>query len=104
MFKKFSAFLILLLFTGNCGFTPIYSKKNINISIEELNLTGDRTINNTWAVGTGDNTRFIMGGRYPASNVIDSVTIASTGNAVDHGDLVAGKQNLAQASNGHGGL
>ena len=27
-------------------------------------IFGDRTINNTWAVGTGDNTRFIMGGRY----------------------------------------
>ena len=48
---------------------------------------GDRTINNTWAVGTGDNTRFIMGGRYPASNVIDSVEIAHTGNATDFGDL-----------------
>jgi hypothetical protein len=46
MIKKISIFLILLLFTGNCGFTPIYSKKNINISIEKLNLTGDRTINN----------------------------------------------------------
>ena len=50
-------------------------------------IFGDRTINNTWAVGTGDNTRFIMGGRYPASNVIDSVEIAHTGNATDFGDL-----------------
>ena len=46
MFKKFAVSLILLLFTVNCGFTPIYSNKNINISIEKLNFTGDRTINN----------------------------------------------------------
>ena len=46
MFKKLSAFLILLLFTVNCGFTPIYSNKKNNISIEKLSFTGDRTINN----------------------------------------------------------
>ena len=46
MFKNFAVSFILLLFTANCGFTPIYSNKNINISIEELNFTGDRTINN----------------------------------------------------------
>ena len=46
MFKKFAIPFILILFTTNCGFTPIYSNKNINISIEELNFTGDRIINN----------------------------------------------------------
>ena len=46
MFIKFAVSLLFLLFTVNCGFTPIYSNKNINISIEELNFTGDRTINN----------------------------------------------------------
>ena len=46
MLKKFYVFLILLLFTVNCGFTPIYSNKNTDISIEELNFKGDRTINN----------------------------------------------------------
>ena len=46
MFKKFAIPFILILFTTNCGFTPIYSNKNINISIEKLNFTGDRTINN----------------------------------------------------------
>ena len=46
MLKKFSVFLIFLLFTVNCGFTPIYSNKDNNISIEKLNFTGDRTINN----------------------------------------------------------
>ena len=37
---------MLLLFTVNCGFTPIYSNKDNNISLEKLNFTGDRTINN----------------------------------------------------------
>jgi hypothetical protein len=46
MLKKLSAFLILLLFTVNCGFTPIYSNKKNNISIEKLSFKGDRTINN----------------------------------------------------------
>ena len=55
-------------------------------------------------------TRGLFAGGYihPAdpnvSNIIDYVTIASTGNATDHGDLTAARQNLAQASNGHGGL
>ena len=46
MLKKFFVCIILLLFSASCGFTPIYSNKDINISIEELNFTGDRTINN----------------------------------------------------------
>ncbi len=46
MFKKFAVSLTLLLFTVNCGFTPIYSNKNTDISIEKLNFTGDKTINN----------------------------------------------------------
>jgi len=46
MLKKFAVTLMLLLFTVNCGFTPIYSNKDNNISLEKLNFTGDRTINN----------------------------------------------------------
>ena len=48
MLKKFSLSLILLFFTVNCRFNPIYSSKNNNnnISLEELKFTGDRTINN----------------------------------------------------------
>ena len=47
MLKKFAVFLILILFTESCGFTPIYSnKKNNNISLEKINFKGDREINN----------------------------------------------------------
>ena len=45
--KKITVILIIMFFISNCGFTPIYSIKNIkNISIETLNFTGDRTLNN----------------------------------------------------------
>ena len=39
-----------------------------------------------------------------ASNVIDYVTIASTGNAADFGDLTVKKAGHFAGSNGHGGL
>jgi len=48
------------------------------------NRTG---INTTWAVGTGDSTRFLMAGRYPASNQIDSMEIATQGSKIDFGNL-----------------
>jgi outer membrane lipopolysaccharide assembly protein LptE/RlpB len=47
MKKKITVLLIILFFTPSCGFSPIYSNKNnYNISIEQLSLTGDRTLNN----------------------------------------------------------
>ena len=47
MIKKFSFFLVIIFVTTNCGFTPIYSNKNINnISIDQLKFEGDRTLNN----------------------------------------------------------
>ena len=48
MIKKFTILLMIIFFTSSCGFTPIYSNKNNNnnISIEVLNFTGDRKLNN----------------------------------------------------------
>ena len=47
MIKKFTFLLVAFFITTNCGFTPIYSNKNINnISIEQLSFEGDRTLNN----------------------------------------------------------
>ena len=46
MIKKFLV-LIVIVFTTNCGFTPIYSnKQNSNFSIEEIDIRGDRKFNN----------------------------------------------------------
>ena len=47
MIKKIIISLIIISFTANCGFTPIYSSKgNNSISIEQLNFSGDRILNN----------------------------------------------------------
>lgn len=46
MIKKILLSLTLFLFTSNCGYTPLYSVKEINdINIEILNYEGDREIN-----------------------------------------------------------
>jgi len=45
------------------------------------------------------------GGRAPGYvNTIDYVTISTTGNALDFGDLTQGRSYLGGVSNGHGGL
>jgi len=57
------------------------------------------SIDTQWASGTGDNTRFLMCGRYPASNQIDSMSIATTGSAVDFGNLTRSGWGIATGSN-----
>ena len=47
MIKKNIVIISLVLFLSNCGFTPIYLKNtNMNFSIEKVNYTGDRDLNN----------------------------------------------------------
>ena len=47
MIKKNIIFLSLILFLNSCGFTPVYLKNNnVNFSIEKVNYTGDRELNN----------------------------------------------------------
>ena len=47
MLKKNIIILSLILFLANCGFTSIYvQNKNINFSIEQIEYTGDRDLNN----------------------------------------------------------
>ena len=41
---------------------------------------------------------------YPLYNIIDYIQFASTGNATDFGNLLAGNQYCTSLSNGHGGL
>ena len=46
-----------------------------------------------------------MGGGTPTTiNVIEYITIDSTGNATDYGDLVDTRRNGTGVGNGHGGL
>ena len=47
MLKKNIIILSLILFLTNCGFTPVYLKNNnLNFSIEQIEYTGDRDLNN----------------------------------------------------------
>jgi hypothetical protein len=47
MLKKNIIILSLILFLGNCGFTPIYlNNSNIDFSIEQVDYIGDRDLNN----------------------------------------------------------
>jgi hypothetical protein len=49
-------------------------------------------------------TRGVFAGGTSPTNVIDYVTIETTGNAIDFGDLTVARSGLAGCSNGHGGL
>ena len=47
MLKKIFFILIILNILQGCGYSPMYSTKNqININIEEINLSGDWELNN----------------------------------------------------------
>ena len=52
MIKKFIIVIALVILTG-CGFTPMYSKKNNNnnFSIEKINFSGERELNNFLKIG-----------------------------------------------------
>jgi len=42
--KKIFILITLLLFFFSCGYTPIFSKKDVNFSIENIEFLGDRDI------------------------------------------------------------
>ena len=47
MYKKLTLLIIIASLLSHCGFTPLHSnKKNVNFSIGNISLEGDRTINN----------------------------------------------------------
>jgi hypothetical protein len=56
--------------------------------------------------GTSSSTRGVFGGGDDGTilNVIQYITIASAGNALDFGDLVAATRAMGACSNAHGGL
>ncbi len=75
-----------------------------------INSTGTITINGV--VAGGDNTPPVWfggrglfgGGTYPATNVIQYITIANTGNTTDFGDLTVTRSGLGSCSNGERGV
>jgi len=47
MIKKNIIFISIIFFLANCGFPPIYLQNtNVNFSIEQVDYTGDRELNN----------------------------------------------------------
>ena len=47
MIKKYILIISVICLLTNCGFSPIYlNSNNANFSIEEVNYTGDRDLNN----------------------------------------------------------
>ena len=47
MTRKNIIIISLIFFLTNCGFSPIYLKnKEVNFSIQQINYTGDRELNN----------------------------------------------------------
>jgi hypothetical protein len=71
---------------------------------------GDLTVVRNLVAACSDSVRGVFaggtqpGGGSPAVNVIDYVTIATTGNATDFGDLTVARASLAGCSSGHGGI
>ena len=42
--KKIITLLTLFLFFSSCGYTPIFSKKDVNFSIENIKFLGDKDV------------------------------------------------------------
>ena len=99
------------LFGGGFTTTQVNTIEFITISATG-NATnfGDLTLSRTDLASCSSSTRGLFGGGYDdigpnnRTNVIDYVTIASTGNAVDFGDLIQFRQGLAACSSSTIGL
>ena len=85
------------------------------LSVDELNVAGITTSGSAVVTGVttsgafhGDLVGSVSGGNIAANdtdtNEIRQITIASTGDATDWGDLAAAIEHLAGTSNAHGGL
>jgi len=48
MIKKFSQLILIFIFLSNCGYEPIYSSKNLNFSIGNIEKT-NTSLNNEFA-------------------------------------------------------
>ena len=42
--KKVFISFVLLLFFSSCGYTPTFSKKKVNFSIEKIKFLGDKNV------------------------------------------------------------
>jgi len=99
------------LFAGGRAPTAINVIEYITIaSTGNVTDFGDLSGIRRFLEGTSSSIRGVFGGGYTTSpvstavNIIEYVTILTTGNAVDFGDLTLARFSLSACSNGHGGL
>ena len=99
------------------GFTPTPALTVFNV-IEYITISstgnvvdfGDLSVGKTNLSACSSSTRGVFGGGFTPTpaltyfNTIEYITISSTGNVVDFGDLSVGKSGLSACSNAHGGL
>ena len=91
MVKKFSIVVALIILTG-CGFTPMHSKKNnTNFSIEQINFSGERELNNFLKIGltrykSSSDKKFFIDVKTEFSKII--LTKDKTGKATNY-ELIA---------------
>jgi hypothetical protein len=98
--------------SGNAPTTPLNVIEYVTISsLGDAIDFGDLTTTNTRdSASCASSTRGVFAGGdnnvspYPKSDVIDYVTIMSTGNAADFGDLTQTRNHLKGCSDSHGGL
>ena len=97
----------MIRFNTDSGHLEYYTGTHWADVITNNNELGDQ--NNTNSSG-GTGTRGVFGGGdpnalpYPKTNSIDYITIATTGNSSDFGDLTDARNHVNACSNGHGGL
>jgi hypothetical protein len=71
---------------------------NITTDSPDIQTGGTRGL---WA---GGNNPALFGGAYNGTNTIDYVTISTTGNAIDFGDMIVQRYNISSASSNTRGL
>ena len=97
------------LFGGGGSYTNVIDYITI-LSVGNALDFGDLTNANRseWSGGMSSSTRAVWAGGHSGGgtqqNSIEFVTIQTTGNATDFGDLTVGRRGPTSLSNGHGGL
>ena len=91
MIKKFTIVISLIILTG-CGFSPMHSKKNNNnFYFEQVNLSGERALNQYLKIAIMSSTyssagKFFIDVKSEYSNII--LTIDKTGKVTNYQLLI----------------
>ena len=104
------------MFSGGGGPGPSYTDSNVIDFITmssggEASDFGDQSVTRRSIIPMSSSIRGVFAGGYSSPhgitasvNTMDFITIATTGNATDFGDMLAASRTGAGASDSHGGL